>query len=54
MVRESENDPLRNSMLNRCISNLLHDADEVLHEKLQTVSLSRLMSQQISPINISL
>lgn len=54
-LREIENIPLSNSRINRDIDDMSHDSQEVLHDKLKrTVSLSRLMSQQISLIKVML
>jgi hypothetical protein len=39
-VREPENAPLPNSTINGCIGDMSHDAEEVLHDKLQNNSFS--------------
>jgi hypothetical protein len=55
-VREIENVPLSNSTINRCMNGMSYAAEGVLYNKLKnnSLSLSRLMSQQISPIIVTL
>jgi hypothetical protein len=45
-VRETENVPLSNSTINRCIDDMLHDTEGFCATNCKiTISLSRLMSQ---------
>jgi hypothetical protein len=54
-VREIEGVPLLNRMISRRIDDMLHEAEEVFCKKLKkTASISRLISQQMSPVNIML